>query len=874
MKKLDQYMLKSFIGPFVAILLIVMFILLLQFLWLYIDELVGKGLGLGVILEFMMWGACTIFPTAMPLSVLLASVLVMGQLGENKELMAIKASGISLGRLFAPLIVTAFLISVAAFFIGNNLVTKAYNEIFTLRDDITRTKESIKIPSGTFYEGIEGYVLRVQDQNDDSGMMYQVQVYDHTSRRGNTSMIVADSALLKMSRQKDYLIFTLFNGSNYQETNEMSYRDTSLALNRVDFSREQLIIPLSNYSFEHSDSSRFGDQAKSMRLSQLVAQSDSLTRKNDDAFLSHYARMRANSVFTKREQLDTAKRGDLSMYYQSDDMWNWERYEEVVKAFDRAAGESDKMQMDVMSFNHDIYQSSFYLRRTDVELFKKYSQALACFIFFFIGAPLGAMIKKGGGLGISAIISVLFFVVYWIVQISGEKLAKDGSLSAFHGDFAAAYILAPMGIFLTYKAIKDAELFNMDTVKSTWRKVLSRIVGFFRKPRIVYMGTPEFAVAPLDELVKKGYKIAAVVTVADKPAGRGLKVNESAVKQYAVQHGIPVLQPEKLRDPEFLKQLAAFKADIFVVEAFRMLPEEVWKMPRLGTFNLHASLLPQYRGAAPINWAIINGEHRTGVTTFMIDHNIDTGGIILREECLIDASDDAGTLHDKLMEMGRKVVTDTVDLILQHNVELRLQRSFVQGSEVLHPAPKLTRELCHIDWTRRSVEIVNLVRGLSPYPAAFASLTAAGSTTIPLHPQGTGGVPPETGGHRSPTTIPRSYAAAPRGTGGVPPETPCADTLTAAGSTTIPPDTLTAAGATTHEKSISVKIFKVEKMDGVPGVEKTEPGRIYSDGKTYLAVGTGDGAVKILDLQLSGKKRMETGAFLLGFRDPESWRCA
>ena len=801
MKKLDKFVLKAFIGPFVAILFIVIFILVMQFLWVYIDELVGKGLGFGVILEFMMWGACTILPTAIPLAVLLSSMMVIGQMGENKELMAIKAAGISLGRLIAPLVVAAALISVGAFFVGNNLVPKAYNEIFTLRDDITRTKESIKIPSGTFYEGIEGYVLRVEDQDDETGMMYKVQVYDHTSRRGNTSIIIADSAVLRISKAKDYLTFSLFNGSNYQETNEMSYRDTSLALSRVDFTKEQLIIPLNNYTFEKSDSSRFGDQAKSMRLDQLQEQHDSLNHKNSEAFDRHYTRMVVDASFTKKAQLDTARRGDLSTLFSSGKMWTWDSYESIKNAYERASGEAERMYGEVLSYNHDVYQSTFYLRRTDVELFKKFAQALACFILFFIGAPIGAMIKKGG-IGMSAIFSMLFFVIYWIVDITGVKLAKDGSVDAFNGVFSSAYVLAPIGVFLMYKAVKDAELFNMDTVKATWRKVLSKISGFFRKPRIVFMGTPEFAVGPLDALVNRGYKIVGVVTVADKPSGRGLKLNESAVKQYAVAHGIPVMQPEKLRDPEFLSQLAALKADIFVVVAFRMLPEEVWRMPRLGTFNLHASLLPQYRGAAPINWAIINGEHITGVTTFMIDKNIDTGGIILREECRIAASDDAGTLHDKLRDIGSRLVCDTVDLIIQRNVELRVQRSFIQGSEVLRPAPKLTKELCHIDWNRSSEDIVNLVRGLSPYPAAFTGLFRQQD----------------------------------------------------------------------ENAAMQMKIFKAEAMADAPAGLK--PGQIWSDGKGILAVGTADGAVRICELQLSGKKRMEASAFLLGFREPESWHCA
>lgn len=801
MRKLDKFTLKAFIGPFVAILLIVVFILMMQFLWLYIDELVGKGLSFGVIMEFMMWGACTILPMALPLAVLLSSMMVIGQMGENKELMAIKAAGISLGRLIAPLIVTSAIISVGAFFIGNNLVPKAYNEIFTLRDDITHTKGEIKIPPGTFYDGIEGYVLRVEDRNDETGMMYKVQVYDHTTRRGNTSLIIADSALLKISKAKDYLTFSLFNGSNYQETNEMTYRDTSLALSRVDFSREELIIPLKNYSFEKSDSARFSDQAKSMRLDQLAEQKDSLDRHNAEAFVSHYARMRTGASFTERSQLDTARRNDQMQMYYADNMYKWRNYIEIQNALDRAAGSAERVSGDVLTYNHDVYQSTFYLRRTDVELYKKIAQALACFLMFFVGAPIGAMIKKGG-IGMSAIFSMLFFVIYWIVQITGEKMAKDGAWLAFHGVFSPAYVLAPIGAFLTYKAIKDAELFNMDTVKAGWRRIWSRIVGFFRKPRIVFMGTPEFAVASLDALVRRGYKVVGVVTVPDKPSGRGLKINSSAVKQYAGEHGLPVFQPVKLKDPEFLEQLSALKADVFVVVAFRMLPEEVWRLPKLGTFNLHASLLPQYRGAAPINWAIINGEKRSGVTTFMIDKNIDTGGIILREECIIEDSDNAGTLHDKLMNIGSSLVCDTVELIIQRNVELRVQRSFVQGAEELHPAPKLTRELCHIDWNRPSQQVRNLIRGLSPYPAAYTALV------------------PETG------------------------------------------------------EPLQMKIYDACILRSLPdGAAMPAPGRIASDGKTYLAIGTADGALSVLDLQLSGKKRMEVGAFLLGFRNPACWHC-
>ena len=250
-------------------------------------------------------------------------------------------------------------------------------------------------------------------------------------------------------------------------------------------------------------------------------------------------------------------------------------------------------------------------------------------------------------------------------------------------------------------------------------------MSLFKKTRIVYMGTPEFAVAPLDALTKgRGYKVVGVVTVPDKPSGRGLKMNESAVKKYAVANGLPLLQPDKLKDPAFLEALAAWKADLFVVVGFRMLPEVVWKMPKMGTFNLHAALLPQYRGAAPINWAVINGENLTGVTTFMIDQKIDTGGILLRQECRVEPTDTVGDVHDKLMAIGADLVVQTVEGLIQKNVETRVQRSFVQGSEVLKPAPKLTRELQHIDWDDTTRNIYNLVRGLSPFPGAFTELVS------------------------------------------------------------------------------------------------------------------------------------------------------
>lgn len=232
--------------------------------------------------------------------------------------------------------------------------------------------------------------------------------------------------------------------------------------------------------------------------------------------------------------------------------------------------------------------------------------------------------------------------------------------------------------------------------------------------RIVYMGTPEFAVEPLKRLVEEGYNVVGVVTMPDKPAGRGQHLQESPVKKYALEEDIPILQPEKLRDEDFLVQLKMWQADIQVVVAFRMLPEVVWNMPRLGTFNLHASLLPQYRGAAPINWAIINGEKETGVTTFFLKHEIDTGNIILQRSTPIHDEDNVGTLYDRLMNMGADLVVETMERITMGDVSTIPQ----DDSVAVNPAPKIFKEDCKINWNKSAVELHNFVRGLSPYPAA------------------------------------------------------------------------------------------------------------------------------------------------------------
>ena len=797
MKKLDKFILKSFIGPFFGILAVVIFILMMQFLWLYIDELVGKGLSLQIILEFMLWGSATMLPISLPLATLLASVMTIGQMAENNELIAIKASGTSLLRVMTPIFICSLFIFVGAYFAANNLVPIAYNKIFTMRDDIGSTKNEINIPTGTFYDGIEGYVLKIDERDKKTGMMKGVMVYDHTDNKGNTSITVADSAMMQMSKSKDYLTFQLYSGINYQETNTMKYKDTTLQLSKIDFSKQEMVIPLKNYAFKKSEGDKYGDQVRAKDTKHLVHDVDSASHNLDSTRIQQYKMFFRSRTFEFYNQIDTSAHFGGTTPYDIAKYRAWPDITMEQQALQNAITTSEELSSRLKNYDTDRYQYDWTIRRSTVEILKKIAQALACIIMFLIGAPLGAFVNKKGGMGTNVIVAVLFFVLYWVVDITGIKLANDGAVKAAAGVFISTLVLFPIGVYLSWKAINDSAVIKTENFGQWWRTLKSKIMSIFRKERIVYMGTPEFAVAPLDALVKEGYNIVGVVTVADKPSGRGLKVNESPVKKYAVEHGIPVLQPIKLKDPEFLEQLAALKADLFVVVAFRMLPEVVWKMPPLGTFNLHAALLPQYRGAAPINWAVINGERRSGVTTFMIDKDIDTGGIMLRQDVMIGPEDSAGDLHDALMPVGADLVVQTVKGILEKNIETRVQRSFIQGSEVLKPAPKLTRELCHIDWNSPTVEIHNLIRGLSPYPTAFATIKKDGRDEMQL------------------------------------------------------------------------KIFRTNIMKDAP--EGKTPGTVLSDGKSYFAITTADGALLLEDIQLSGKKRMEVKAFLAGFRDPESY---
>ena len=793
MKKLDRYLLSSFLGPFILTFVLVLFILVMQFLWMYIDELVGKGLSFGVIMEFLGWGAATLLPMTLPLATLLASIMTLGNLGEHNELLAMKSAGISLGRILSPLIVVSGVICIGAFFISNDLIPVAYKNIYALRDDIGKTKEEIKIPTGTFYDGIDNYILRVDSRDDETGMMSGIMIYDHTNNKGNTSLTLADSGSIKFTPDNKNMVFTLYNGQSYDETNSFTYRDTTLDQNIITFKEQQIIIPLENYAFSRSEEGeRFGNEIMAKDLATLRSDHDTLSKEFDNVRPGLLKRFLIHTSLSFISQMDTAVTKKELGQFPYDSLLSVVDENRMITYYREALPKVEEHLGSITTYDRETYRYVDPMRKMEIESFRKFTLSLACLIFFFIGAPLGAIIRKGG-LGTPVIISVLFFILYWVFDITGKKLARDGVMSPFSGTFISTAVLLPIGVFLTYKATTDSALFNKDIWKMIFGKVWKFVSAPFKhKTRIVFMGTPEFAVGPLKALMDADFEIAAVVTVPDKQSGRGLKVNQSAVKKFAVERGLPVLQPESLKDEEFIASLQQLKADMFVVVAFRMLPKVVWSMPRLGTFNLHASLLPQYRGAAPINWALINGERMTGVTTFFIDEQIDTGKIIFSESYMIENYDNAGTLHDTLCKLGSTLTVKTAKAIARRKVKPTEQ--FVHGE--IKPAPKLTKELCHIDWNNNAYEINNLIRGLSPYPAAFANLTNGETVT-------------------------------------------------------------------------GVKIFEayICEDDVV-----FEPGTTTTDGKSYLSVSCKDYALRLLDIQVAGKKRLEIKEFLKGFREPEKYR--
>lgn len=488
MKRVDRFVLKSFIGPLVLTFFIVLIILILQFLWMYVDELAGKGLDFKVLAELIYHFALTFVPMALPLAILLASLMTFGNMGEFSELTALKASGIPLQRIMRPLILLLGTLAIVSFFFSNNVLPYSTDKARTLLWDIRRKKPDINIQAGTFYNGIPDYSIRIGRKDPENNRLENLIIYDHTERRGNVSITTADSGYMKLTEDETGLIMTLYNGNSFVEIEEKNKGVSDKTYpSRKDFFREQtIVIPLTGFDLERSEDGLFKSRAEMQNISQLTFYIDSLNQKYTEKVESQYTEFAKTKIYYERHYIpgyaverDTSVSGikkftvfDTSHIFDS--LPVNEKRTILAKAIEDLKDSQSFLVMKNESLHYDIKS----IKKYEVEWNKKLTMSFACLVFFFIGAPLGAIIRKGG-LGTPAVISIFFFVIYYVISISGQKMAEEDVVGTFAGMWAASYILLPIGVFLTYKATTDSVIMNIDTYLVFFKKIKNVLYGKF-----------------------------------------------------------------------------------------------------------------------------------------------------------------------------------------------------------------------------------------------------------------------------------------------------------------------------------------------------------------------------------------------------------
>ena len=486
MKKLYRYIVSSFVGTFLFTFFIVLFILDMQFLWLYVDDLVGKGLEMNILAELFFHMSITFIPMALPLALLLASLMCFGNFGEHYELVAMKASGISMWKVMRPLVIFSVLLSGFAFFVSNSLIPVANLRGQTLLFDVRRQKLAFNIKEGVFYRDLDNYVIYVERKGADGSSIYGVKIYDHTDRMGNTKIISADSGRMSMSPNQRCIIFTLYDGYNYTDvTNVENYKQTR-PFERMSFKQEQLKFSLKDFDMTRSSEDMYKSSQQMMNIRQLTTALDSLERRfetKQEGFTESFSRRWSNYANMNDEQLTTAERSQIrDTIADTITTLQWpliEQYPDSIRTViaDMAISTARNAKENA-SFNKiDQRSQNENIMKHKKERHKKFTLSIACLIFFFIGAPLGCIIRKGG-LGMPVVVSVLFFVFYHIISTIGERMAVFGGLNMFLGVWISSLVLLPIGLFLTFKATTDAALFDADS----WKKFFQRLFSKIAKP--------------------------------------------------------------------------------------------------------------------------------------------------------------------------------------------------------------------------------------------------------------------------------------------------------------------------------------------------------------------------------------------------------
>jgi len=484
-KKLDSLVLKSFLGPQILTFFIVLFVFVLQFLWMYIDDLAGKGLELDVLAELLFHFTLVFVPNALPLAILLAALMTFGNMGENFELTAIKSSGISLQRIMRPLIIFIVLLSIGSFFFSNNVVPYANRKARTLLYDISQKRPELNIQAGTFYNGIEGFSIKIGKKDPETNKLEKVLIYDHRDNDGNRSLVMADSGYMNLTPDESGLIFTLYNGYAY---NDLEERGRSASQKKYPFRsdrfREQvMIIELSGFDLERSDLNLFKSHQTMQNMAQLDHIIDSLSKRLDTRQENYVNEYKTSKIYSRRNYhkidapTDTARH--KSLVFKPDSLYNSLEPMQQQTVISHSLNQARSGLQFLEEKSNISYSELKHLLKFKAEWHRKMTLAVSCIIFFFIGAPLGAIIRKGG-LGTPVVIAVLFFVIWYVLTLFGEKVAKEGIAPVPLGMWESTVILLGVGIFLTYKATSDAAIMNKETYTHFFQK-MGRNMGFLKK---------------------------------------------------------------------------------------------------------------------------------------------------------------------------------------------------------------------------------------------------------------------------------------------------------------------------------------------------------------------------------------------------------
>ncbi len=452
---------------------VVMFILLMQFVWKYIDDFVGKGLDWFLILELMFYVAVTLVPMALPLAILLASIMTFGNLAESYELTALKSAGMSLQKVMKPLTITTFLMAIGAFLFANYILPMANLKMGTLLYDITHQKPSLDVKEGVFYKGIQDFTIKVAKKDAKNNILYNILIYDHSQRQGNNKVVIAKQGIMKMSADENFLLITLKDGHSYEEIVSQNNKGFK-PLTRTNFKEETIVMDMRDFKMIRTDESLFKDNYQMMNISQLSHEIDTLKKENKERYAAINMQVIKNyNLYSDSTKISVHK--DSLTQAQLDkknwiDVYNLSEKNRIFEnALSLARTNQSYVNVNLISAKNAVETESRY----KIEWHKKFTLSFACLVLFFIGAPLGAIIRKGG-IGMPAVVSVGFFLIFHVLSITGEKSAKEGVWEAWQGAWLATFVLLPIGIFLTYKATRDSALFDADAYLMPIKKLFTK----------------------------------------------------------------------------------------------------------------------------------------------------------------------------------------------------------------------------------------------------------------------------------------------------------------------------------------------------------------------------------------------------------------